>query len=254
MKYLLLPIIILILTSGCTHIPPGESAHDPYEETNRSIYAFNDALDKTIVAPAAECYVAIMPSRVRMCVTNFFDNLFYPNTVLNDFLQGKIKQGVADTSRLLINSTFGILGIFDPATEMGLEIHDEDFGQTLAVWGSGEGSYLMLPVLGPQTIRDTPDYITGYFTDPLSYVEMAVYLPVKIIDIINWRANMLESSKLMDETSIDRYLSLREFYRQNRINQIHDGNPPEVDIFDDDDWLDEEEDLDDEDDTESTDN
>lgn len=244
MKHLLL-ITIILLAGGCTHVPVGEQAHDPYEDTNRSIYSLNDTIDEYFLVPVAECYAYIVPDRVRMCVTNFFDNLFYPNTILNDFLQGKFKQGLSDSGRMAVNSTLGIFGLFDPATELGMEQNKEDFGQTLAVWGANEGPFLMLPFLGPNTARDAPDLLTSKLVDPLTYVEYSVALPAKIFDIINWRANMLDATKMMDKTSIDRYLSLREFYRQNRINLIYDGNPPEIDIFDDEDFLEEdlEEDL-----------
>lgn len=244
MKKLFLPILLFTsIMCGCTHVPPGESAHDPYESTNRKVFAFNDTLDKYFLIPAAKGYKTIAPNRVRMCVSNFFDNIFYPNTIVNCFLQGKMKQGAADTGRFLINSTVGLFGFFDPATELGLQKHHEDLGQTLAVWGFGEGPFLTLPGMGPKTTRETPDIITGNYLTPLSYLETGYYLPLKMLEIISWRANMLEATEMMNKSSIDRYLSLREFYRQNRIKMVHDGNPPKPDIFLDEEELFEEDDL-----------
>lgn len=229
----LLSILIIISFSfGCTHVPVGEEAHDPYEETNRSLYSFNDALDKNILKPVADGYDYITPDQVQRCVTNFFDNLGYLNTIANDLLQGKFKQCLADSGRFLINSTIGIAGIFDVATPMGLEKHEEDFGQTLAEWGSGEGAYLNLPVLGPNTSRDAPDLITSRLLDPTTYVKASIAWPLVILDMVNWRASMDSSLKMVDE-SPDPYLAMREFYRQNRIKLIYDGDPPVPDMMDD---------------------
>ncbi len=235
-------LIGILLSFGCTHVPVGEEAHDPYEETNRSMYSFNDALDKNILKPVADGYAYITPNPVRRCVTNFFDNLGYLNTIANDLLQGKFKQCLADSGRFLVNSTIGIAGLFDVATPMGLEKNDEDLGQTFAVWGSGEGPYLNLPVLGPNTARDAPDLITKRMLNPANYVKASVAWPLVFLDLINWRANMDSSIKLVDE-SPDPYLAMREFYRQNRIKLIYDGDPPVPDMFDDMDDLDEDEDL-----------
>ncbi len=239
---LLLLSATILLSYGCTHVPVGEEAHDPYEETNRSFYSFNDALDKNILKPVADGYAYVTPDPVRRCVTNFFDNLGYLNTIANDLLQGKFKQCLADSGRFLVNSTVGVVGLFDVATPMGLEKHQEDLGQTLAVWGSGEGPYLTIPVMGPNTARDLPDQITKRMLSPASYVKASIGLPLAILDIINWRANMDSSLKIVDE-SPDPYLAMREFYRQNRINLIYDGDPPIPDMMDDMEDLDEDEDL-----------
>lgn len=239
----LLSVIVLIFISfGCTHVPVGEEAHDPYEDTNRSIYSFNDALDKNILHPAAKGYAYITPNPVRNCVTNFFDNLGYLNTIANDLLQGKFEQCLADSGRFLINSTIGIAGVFDVATPMGLEKNEEDLGQTFAKWGSGEGPYLSIPVLGPSTARDAPDLVTKRMLNPATYVQASISWPLAILDIINWRANMESSIKVVDE-SPDPYLAMREFYRQNRIKLIYDGDPPIPDMMDDMEDFDEDEDL-----------
>ncbi len=242
-KTKLLSIIVLIsLGFGCTHVPVGEEAHDPYEDTNRSIYSFNDALDKNILYPAAKGYAYITPKPVRRCVTNFFDNLGYLNTIANDLLQGKFEQCLADSGRFLINSTIGIAGIFDVATPIGLEKNEEDLGQTFSKWGGGEGPYLSIPVLGPSTVRDAPDHVTKRMLNPTSYIQASIAWPLAILDIINWRANMESSIKVVDE-SPDPYLAMREFYRQNRIKLIYDGDPPVTDMMDEMEDFDEDEDL-----------
>ncbi|THB75107.1 MAG: VacJ family lipoprotein [Gammaproteobacteria bacterium] len=232
----------MTLSFGCTHVPVGEEAHDPYEETNRSIYGFNDSLDKNILKPVADGYAYITPDPVRRCVTNFFDNLGYLNTIANDLLQGKFEQCLADSGRFLINSTIGIVGIFDVATPMGLIKNEEDLGQTFAEWGSGEGAYLTLPFFGPNTTRDAPDLITSRMLKPTSYVKASIAWPLAVLDIINWRANMDTSIKMVDE-SPDPYLAMREFYRQNRIKLIYDGDPPVPDMMDDIDDFEDDEDL-----------
>ena len=151
---------LCIILSGCAQVPQEGPAHDPIESFNREMYIFNDTVDQAVLGPIARGYSDVTPAPVRRSVTNFFDNLGYLDTVLNDFLQGKVTRGFADTGRFLVNSTVGIVGIFDVATPMGLPKNDEDLGQTLAVWGANEGAYLMLPGYGPSTVRDAPQYIT----------------------------------------------------------------------------------------------
>ncbi|NIP74368.1 MAG: VacJ family lipoprotein [Gammaproteobacteria bacterium] len=207
---------------------------DPWEEDNRAIFRFNDRLDKALFEPAAKAYVRVMPRPVRTGVSNFYDNITYLDTVLNDFLQGKGRQGIADTGRFLINSTVGILGIFDVATRMGLDEHDEDFGQTLAVWGSREGNYLILPLLGPSTERDAPGWVVSSVTNVLAYaVEGSALLPLSLLGVIDARARARGAFEFADRTALDRYTFIREAYRQRRTYLIYDGSPPLVDFFED---------------------
>lgn len=237
--------IATLVMTGCAQVPVEGPAHDPAESFNREMYTFNDTVDQAVLGPIARGYSSVTPAPVRKGVTNFFDNIGYLDTVLNDFLQGKVTQGFSDTGRFLINSTVGIVGIFDVATPIGLEKNDEDLGQTFAVWGANEGAYLMLPGYGPSTVRDAPQYLTKYALDPLTYVEGGVTWPLTVLNIINTRANLESTLKLIRETSIDPYLSLQNGYRQRRTNLIYDGNPPEIDIMDDmdDEFFEEEEDL-----------
>src|SRR5690606_5704408 len=136
---------------------------DPLEPANRAFFTFNETLDQYLIRPVAETYVEVAPRPMRTAVTNFFNNLTYLNVILNSFLQGKFYQGVNDTARFVINSTLGVGGLFDVATDAGLPAHQEDFGQTLAVWGASQGAYLYLPVRGPNSVRDAPDLATSYF-------------------------------------------------------------------------------------------
>ena len=225
-----LPAVLLAaaLLTGCagTGTIDGEINPDPYEDTNRSIYRFNDYLDRNIMTPIAENYVKATPEPVRNSITNFFDNLEYLNVVLHSFLQGKLGQGFSDLTRFTVNSTVGVGGLLDAATDMGLEEHDEDLGQTLAAWGVDQGAYLYLPFLGPYTARNSPDLASSYFSNPLSYISTIYLFPVAFLNLVNKRANLLEASEFVNEASIDPYLFTREAYLQQRRYLIHDGNPP----------------------------
>ena len=140
---------------------------DPLEDRNRSIYAFNENLDEAIIEPAADGYAYIIPNFLQKGLNNFFDNINYPITIINQVLQGNIEKSLQDTLRFSVNTSIGIFGFFDPASSMGLPEHDEDFGQTLAVWGVKEGPYLMLPFFGPKTLRSLTGDLTDVFFNPL---------------------------------------------------------------------------------------
>ena len=204
---------------------------DLFEDTNRSIYAFNDALDRYLMKPVASRYAVVTPDPFRIGITNFFDNLEYLNVILNSSLQGKIDQGVSDLFRFIFNSTLGIGGLFDVATPMGLEEHDEDLGQTFAIWGSSQGAFLTLPGIGPNTVRNTPNLVSSYLLNPMTYLSTMVSLPVAALNFINKRANFLDSTDFRDSAAIDPYSFTREAYLQLRRNLIYDGNPP-PDSFD----------------------
>lgn len=239
----LLILIGISFISGCAtnqSIDGSVSTPDPFEPANRSFYSFDDSLDKAILKPIAETYVNFTPAPIRTGVTNFFDNLYYLNVVVNSFLQGKIEQGLSDSARFIFNSTLGIGGLFDVATGMGLPIHDEDFGQTLAVWGFDSGVYLYIPlVMGPSSARDAPDIATRTLLNPLTYVSSIVLWPVSALNIINSRANLLDDTNIRDEAAVDPYSFTREAYMQRREYLIHDGNLPYEnydDIFEDDEF------------------
>jgi phospholipid-binding lipoprotein MlaA len=220
---LILPAALLLL-AGCATLPPGQrDARDPYERFNRSMYRFNTAADRALLRPVGRFWRATVPPPVRQGLSNFTDNLAYPKTILNDFLQGKFADGGRDVTRLIINTVCG-LGLFDPATAAGLERHDEDFGQTLGKWGVHSGPYLVLPLLGPSTVRDTPtkvldDYGDGrhYLTD--SYARWGLWVTSKA----ELRAKLLDSDEVLERT-FDPYAFVRSAWLQRREFQVHDGN------------------------------
>lgn len=200
--------------------------HDPLEPMNRVFYKFNDTLDKHVLEPVAVKYKEYTPSPVRTGVTNFFNNLGYLNTVANDFLQGKIEQGFGDTGRFVVNSSVGVLGLFDVATKWGLPKHEEDLGQTFGVWGMPEIAYLVIPLNGPSSVRDAPNLVTSSYLNPLFYASTIVAFPLGALQVINMRANLLQATKVRDEAAIDPYVFTRAAYEQRRRYEIYDGNPP----------------------------
>lgn len=224
-KYILI-LIVIGMVPGCATTQSTPDNPDPLEPANRVSYEFTDTLDKYLLKPVAETYVDITPELARTGVTNFFDNLAYLNVILNSFLQGKIDQGLSDTTRFIFNSTIGLLGVVDVGTAIGLPAHEEDLGQTLAVWGFGQGSYLYIPVNGPNSVRDAPDLVSSYFLNPLTYVTGAILFPLTAVDIINKRANLLEATNIRDEAAVDPYTFTREAYIQKRQYLIYDGSPP----------------------------
>lgn len=220
-------LLCTALAAGCATTDQPRDPNDPFEPANRSFHEFNKALDKHLLKPVSDAYVAVTPERVRASVGNFFTNVAYPGVVLNDFLQGKVHDGIADSSRFVLNSTLGILGLFDVAGETGLPVHEEDFGQTLGVWGAGEGAYLELPLLGPNSVRDAPGLGVGAVTNVLFYVgTTAVTLPLAALKIVDDRSRLETAIKLREESALDSYVFTREAYRQRRRHLIYDGNPP----------------------------
>ena len=208
--------------------------YDPLEPFNRGIHEFNDLTDRVLLKPVAKGYKAITPGFVRRGVSNFFDNLGTPRSSLNNFLQGKPARGVDDIARFLLNSTLGLGGLIDLASHGGLEKYDEDFGQTLAVWGVGDGPYIVLPFLGPSTLRDTFVRPADIFMDPLVYYdESPVRDKLIVLRIIDLRTRLLSADRLLEDSK-DKYITIRESYLQNRNYVIYDGDPPEDDDFYDD--------------------
>jgi phospholipid-binding lipoprotein MlaA len=212
---------------------------DPIEGFNRGVYKFNDAIDRHALRPAAVAYRDHTPAWLQKGVGNFFTNLFYPTTIVNQFLQGKLKEGSQDIARFVINTTLGWGGIFDVATGARLPVHDEDSGQTLGRWGVPPGPYLMLPLLGPATLRDAPARIADDFTQPFRwydagnerYFSLAVYL-------VDKRAGLLQLDRLVNE-AYDPYAFVRDAYLQRRQYAVHDGDVPEEQLEDDSDWAEE---------------
>jgi phospholipid-binding lipoprotein MlaA len=225
-------IIVGTLLTGMLGGCATQANKDPLEGLNRGIYKFNDTADKAVLKPIAGAYKAVLPSPVRTGVNNFFANLGTVVTIVNDLLQFKFSQAMDDTGRFAINTTFGIAGLVDWASMDGIEQHHEDFGQTLGKWGWNDSAYLVLPLLGPSTLRDTGGLIVDSFTsDPLGYVQdPATRNQLILTKFVDTRASYLPGSDLLDEAALDPYAFMRDAYLQRRNNQIYDGNPPEQDL------------------------
>jgi phospholipid-binding lipoprotein MlaA len=207
----------------------GDNPRDPYEGFNRAMYSVNEVVD-TAVKPVAQAYDAGVPLPVKASVGNFFGNVGDLWVGVNNGLQGKAGNAGNDFGRLLINSTVGILGLFDVASELGLEKHDEDFGQTLAVWGVGDGGYLFWPVIGPRTLRDTAGWGVDTTVDPVWRVyPISVRNSAVALRFVDVRASLLPSDKVVDEAALDKYSYVRDAYLQRRRSQIYDGRPPRLD-------------------------
>ena len=196
---------------------------DPLESRNRSIYAFNENLDEAILEPAADGYDYITPNMLQKGFNNFFYNINYPVTIINQLLQGNIEEALQDTLRFSINSSIGVFGLFDPASSMGLPQHDEDFGQTLAVWGVKEGPYLMLPFFGPKTLRSlTGDFTDVLFNPLLNINDTNLKMKVNLINIFQDRSDLSALEEELDN-SFDPYQLIKDSYTQNRLYKIHNG-------------------------------
>jgi phospholipid-binding lipoprotein MlaA len=211
--------------AGCA--TSGGNPADPLEPLNRVVFGFNDTADNAVIKPVAKAYRAVLPGIVRTGVSNFFSNLEDVWISVNDVLQGKFQQGVDDFGRFLFNSTFGIAGIFDFASELGFQKHNEDFGQTLGSWGVGSGAYLVVPFLGPSTIRDGFGLLLDTRADLVFYIDgVPVHNSLYGTRAIGNRANLLDASSVIDEAALDKYSFVREAWLQRRRNLVHDGNPP----------------------------
>ncbi|CAN7632888.1 VacJ family lipoprotein [Pseudoduganella sp. LjRoot289] len=219
-RSLALAVVAAAALTGCA----GPNPRDPYEGFNRSMFKFNDAIDQAALKPAATAYKNVLPTFVQTGVNNFFGNLSDVWTAANGFMQGKGEQGMSDVMRVALNSTFGLLGVLDIASEAGLRKHNEDFGQTLGYWGVASGPYLMLPLLGPSTVRDTVALPLDIKADPWQYKD-----PVNVRNIgtvtrvIDQRAVLLDASNLMEEAALDRYEFVRDSFLQARQSKVFNG-------------------------------
>ena len=213
--------------SACATDPSGQN--DPYEHTNRSIFAFDQSIDHAVARPVAVFYNHAVPEFARDGVHNVLGNLDAPVTFGNDVLQGSPGRAGQTLGRLVINSTLGIAGLVDVAAKLGIPRHDEDFGQTLGVWGAGEGPYLVLPLAGPSNPRDLSGEVVDYFMDPLTYVSFnnsSLYVGIRAgASIIDLRARNVENLDQVERTSVDLYATTRSLYRQHRNSEIHNGAP-----------------------------
>ena len=221
---LLISFVLALEVSGCAT----QANKDPLEGLNRGVYKFNDVADKVVIKPVATAYKAVAPTPVRKGVNNFFNNLGSITTVLNDLLQLKFANAFTDAGRFVINTTFGIAGFIDVAGMDKIPLHKEDFGQTLGYWGAGNGAYLVLPILGSSSVRDTTGLVFDSFTtDPITYAhydgKVALANVLLVGELIDKRTELLDAKDIVDEASLDPYAFARDAYLQRRASLIRDG-------------------------------
>jgi len=217
---------LALALGGCASVPH-KTPGDPLESVNRAVYEFNDVADRYVAKPVAKVYDKVLPGFVKTGIRNFFNNIDDVFVVANDLLQGKGTQAARDTARLLANSVFGVFGLIDVASPRGLYKNNEDFGQTLGVWGVGGGPYLVLPFLGPSNLRDLAGFAVFTQADLIWRIDR---IPVRNslvgVRTVEARARLLPAEGLLQEAAMDRYSFLRDAYLQRRLSLIHDGNPP----------------------------
>lgn len=223
-------LLLASLLTGCA----SQANKDPLEGFNRGVYKFNDTADKAVIKPIAGAYKAVLPSPIRTGVNNFFTNLGTLVSAINDLLQFKFDKAFEGTGRFVINTTFGIAGLIDVASMDGIEQRNEDFGQTLGHWGVGSGAYLVLPFLGPSTLRDTGGLVVDTLAfDPITYVdEPATRNSLRGLKYLDKRAQLLPGSDLLDDAALDPYAFMRDAYLQRRDAQIRDGAPSKQSLDD----------------------
>ena len=228
---LLITISILSLSTPAF----GDDVNDPFENLNRKTFEFNENMDEKILKPIAETY-SELPPKIKLGFSNFFNNLEEVDTFVNQLLQGKPKESINDFTRFIINTTIGLGGFIDVASKVGLERHEEDFGQTLAVWGVGQGPYIMLPILGPSTLRDTLSRpVSSFLSVTFHMTETDVNLALKGMDAIETREKLLDVEALL---SGDKYAFVKDAYIQSMYYEIKDGEDVEDDFINDmDDFL-----------------
>lgn len=226
-------VIISSVLSACSTMPT-QDKNDPWESWNRDVHGFNKDVDDAVLKPLAKGYQEVTPNPVDESITNVFSNINDIGVTINDFLQFKFLQGGMDASRFLINTTAGVVGIFDVASMIDLPKHNEDFGQTLGFWGVPSGSYMVLPFLGASTPRDTVGLVADALFNPLTYVSFfggfaanAATAAATAVDVTDTRSDLMSSEKILNEASVDRYDFVKNAYKQRREYLIHDGNPPE---------------------------
>jgi phospholipid-binding lipoprotein MlaA len=215
------------LAAGCASNPAYQNPRDPWEPFNRGVFQFNEDFDNAFMKPVAKGYQAITPAPVDRGITNFFENLADVRNAVNNAFQFKMTRAFTSVGRIVVNSTVGVLGFVDVASNMNMPKYNEDLGQTLGVWGIAPGPYVVLPFLGPSTGRDTLGLVGDWYTDPLTYLnDGGVAWGAKTLRIIDRRADLLAASKVLEQAALDPYSFVRDAYLQRRRSDIHDGNPP----------------------------
>ncbi len=221
--------MLLLVLSACA-TTGGISEGDPFEGFNRGAFKFNKAMDEHLFNPIAEVYDAVLPQVVNEGVTNFFSNINDISVIVNDILQFKIGQAFTDIVRLVVNSTLGLLGFFDVSTDMGLAKHREDFGQTLGTWGLNSGPFLVIPLLGPTTLRAATGLgVDGILLNPTSYIDNTAYRSgLMAMQYIDFKADLLSTGELLGVAAVDEYGFLKSVYLQYRDNLVHDRGEDDI--------------------------
>ncbi len=233
-RYLAVPLLgTTLLLGACTTIQtarggPGQRL-DPWQSWNRKVFQFNEDLDNAVLKPVATAYSNVVPQPVRRGVDNFFGNALDAWSTVNNFLQGKVQLGFEGIMRVGTNTIFGVLGVVDVATELGLERHAEDFGQTLGVWGFGAGAYVVWPLLGPSSVRDSIALPLDRAASPAVLInDGATVIGLTVLQVTNARANLLGATRVLDDIALDKYTFVRDAYLQRRRSLVYDGNEPDL--------------------------
>ncbi len=229
-----LPLVFLSACATTESVKQTDNSIDPWEGWNRKVQTFNDNLDEYAMKPVAKGYRFVMPVFADEGVSNFFSNIDDIGVALNNLLQGKFSQSGSDAARFLLNSTIGLAGFFDVASEVDLQKHDEDFGQTLGVWGVPTGPYLVLPFFGPSSPRGVGGLAGDAAMNPISYVGSYVSIGLFALNAIDKRADNLGTERIATEAAIDRYTFFRDAYLSRRNYLVHDGNVPDDDFLNED--------------------
>ena len=229
-----LVVLLVFACAGCaTVIKPGATpvtANDPFESWNRKVFDFNETLDVVLLKPVATVWAEAVPQPARQGIGNFYANLADAWSAVNNLLQGKPAPAVAVAFRFGVNTVFGFAGLLDLASEIGIDRHYEDFGQTLSVWGFDSGPYLMWPFLGPSTMRDSFALPLNYLASPMNLFDVSLLGEFGIwsLQLVNTRASLLDAGRMLDSIALDKYSFVRDAYLQRRRSLIYDGDPPEV--------------------------
>ena len=219
-------LALALAAAGCATTGIDGDPRDPWEPANRAVYRFNEGFDEALARPIATAYRDLLHEEIRDRVRNFFSNIGDVFIGVNNLLQGKVQDGIEDWARFVFNSTFGFLGVHDVASDMGLEKHNEDFGQTFGRWGVGDGPYLILPILGSSTLRDGFGTAFDIYTDPVGdFRPIRLRNSAVVLRLANTRADLLEASRILEEAALDKYVFQRDAYLQRRRSLIYDGRP-----------------------------
>ena len=229
---LLALLIVVLLSAGCASVDASRAGptnpRDPWENWNRKVFSFNEALDENVLKPVATAYVAVVPGFVRQGVENFFNNFADAWSAVNNLLQGKLERAFTDVVRVGTNTVFGLGGVLDIASEAGIEHTYEDFGQTLGRWGFGPGAYVVWPLFGPSNVRESFALPLDRGISPaLAINDTGVRWGLSALQVVNVRAGLLGASKVLEGAALDKYSFIRDAYLQRRRSLVYDGDPPD---------------------------